>query len=471
MGSTIITTKKSFNLTPPMPADLPPVELTENARQVLVRRYVRRGDEGQPVETVEEMFWRVAWNVAAVEETYQQDIETAAREFYYLLSSKRFFPNSPTFTGAGTPLGQLAACFVLPITDDMGRQASGIFQTLRDAALIQQTGGGNGFGFSRLRPAGSLVKTSAGQATGPVGFLRVYDHAFGEVAQGGSRRGANMAVLRVDHPDVEDFITCKSSEGAISNFNISVGITDAFMRAVQNDRDWDLRFPDVSSPLYRGFNGTLEQAEKAGIPIKTFKTVRARELYNKIIRQAHHNGEPGVLFLDAANRSNPVPQLYALEATNPCGEQWLGPYENCCLGSVNLAEHLGANATVDWETLAHSVVVSTRFLDDVIDANTYVPAVPALKEAALRARRIGMGIMGLADLMYHTGIRYGSSEGQEFASQVMEFVRYHAMKTSVELAEARGAFPAIEGSLYDPANLIWEAPRPLAPYTRDWGRP
>ena len=197
------------------------------------------------------------------------------KNIYELLSTKRFFPNSPTFTGAGTPLGQLAACFVLPISDDMGRKSSGIFQTLRDAALIQQTGGGNGFSFSHLRPKGTLVKTSAGQATGPVGFLRVYDHAFGEVAQGGTRRGANMAVLRVDHPDVEDFITCKTDENQITNFNISVGITDAFMQAVESDGGWDLKFPDVHDPRYRNFDGTLEQATDAGIPLKVYKT-RAR---------------------------------------------------------------------------------------------------------------------------------------------------------------------------------------------------
>ncbi|MEJ2706473.1 MAG: ribonucleotide reductase N-terminal alpha domain-containing protein, partial [Anaerolineales bacterium] len=304
--------------TPPLPEDLGSVDLTENARKVLVRRYVRRGKDGEPVETVEEMFWRVAYHVAKVEQNWQQDVEQRARQFYHLLTSKRFFPNSPTFTGAGTPLGQLAACFVLPITDDMGRDSAGIFQTLRDAALIQQTGGGNGFGFSRLRPKGTLVKSSAGQATGPVGFLRVYDKAFGEIAQGGTRRGANMAVLRVDHPDVEEFITCKTDENAITNFNISVGITDDFMRAVENDELWDLRFPDVSTPEYRKFSGTLEQAEAAGIPIKTYKTVRARDLFDKIVQQAHHNGEPGMLFLDAANRSNPVPHLYQLEATNPC---------------------------------------------------------------------------------------------------------------------------------------------------------
>ncbi len=457
--------------TPPMPDDLGGVDLTENARQVLVRRYVRRGKDGRPVETVEEMFWRVAYHVAKVETAWDGDVEVRARQFYELLTSKRFFPNSPTFTGAGTPLGQLAACFVLPISDDMGRDSAGIFQTLRDAALIQQTGGGNGFGFSRLRPQGTLVKSSAGQATGPVGFLRVYDKAFGEVAQGGTRRGANMAVLRVDHPDIEAFITCKTDENAITNFNISVGITDAFMHAVENDEDWDLRFPDVNAPEYKDFDGTLEQAEAAGVPLRVYRTVRARELFDKIVAQAHHNGEPGMLFLDAANRSNPVPHLYQLEATNPCGEQFLGPYENCCLGSVNLAQHVASDGSVDWEKLRQSVELATIFLDDVVDANAYVPAVPQLKEAALRARRIGLGIMGLGDLMYHAGIRYGSDEGQEFGSQVMEFVRYHAMLTSVSLSEGRGPFSAIQGSIYDPQDLKWAPPQPQSPYSRDWGRP
>lgn len=912
------TSKLGLLPTPARPPDLGKVELSENARQVFLRRYARRDSDGAPLETVEETFWRVAYHVAAAEQTWgEEDIIQKALRYYDLLSSRCFFPNSPTFTGAGTPLGQLAACFVLPISDDMGREPAGIFQTLRDAALIQQTGGGNGFAFSRLRPKGVLVKSSAGQATGPVGFLRVYDKAFGEVAQGGcllpntlvftdhgllrldeivgtdqtgwqehelnvatdqgwrsspraynngvatvlrvhtrqglsiagtyehrvkvmaaggpewrtlrelqpgdwilvhlgqhqgshqklrhpsrehgnqvcpnlpvildeelafflgylagngfvdskvddhrvgvrvpkksylleempalikrlfgveavtiqkakassiilvihdqavkefllvnglkksgnremyvprlirqsprevvgaflrglfeasgvlshhypmfsttsarlveeaatlliglgcpvhirsvtpgtnhsgqlrtyqarivssaglrawrknigcdlrsrfiscysweidrpgesdymlpnprywlqpwldvmaleqvdyrgqiqqpgrqlsplrraildyirdersfthssygqicrqdleiadgapsaqntwfvqvsavepegealtldlevdenhtylangmvthnTRRGANMAVLRVDHPDVEEFITCKTDENAITNFNISVGITDAFMEAVRRDDIWELRFPDVSSPKYHGFDGTLEQAEQAGIPIKVHRRVRARDLFAKIVRQAHHNGEPGVLFLDAANRSNPVPHLYQLEATNPCGEQWLGSYENCCLGSVNLAQHCGPNGTVNWGKLRASVALSTRFLDDVVTANAYVPAVPQLKEAAYRARRIGLGIMGLGDLMYHAGIRYGSEEGQEFAAQVMEFVRYHAMLTSIELAKERGPFEAIRGSIYDPADLKWQAPQPLAPYTRHWGRP
>lgn len=456
---------------PPLPEGLEGVELSSNARTVLMKRYLRRNAEGEPLESAEEMFWRVASNVATAEEAWGNDPLPVAKEFYRLLVSKRFFPNSPTFTGAGTALGQLAACFVLPISDDMGRDPAGIFQTLRNAALIQQTGGGNGFAFSRLRPKGSLVKSSAGEATGPVGFLKVYDQAFGVIAQGGTRRGANMAVLRVDHPDIEEFITCKTDEHAITNFNISVGITDAFMQAVKRDDWWELRFPDVTSPVYKGFNGSLEQAERVGIPIKVHRRVRARELMMKMVKQAHHNGEPGVLFLDAANRSNPLPELYDLEATNPCGEQWLGHYENCCLGSINLAQHSGEGQSVDWDQLRNSVQLATRFLDDVVTANAYVPAVPELKQAAHQARRIGLGIMGLSDLMYHMGIRYGSIQAQEFAAQVMEFIRYHSLLASIELARQRGPFPAITGSIYDPENLSWQPPQSLAPYTQDFGRP
>ena len=463
--------KTTLLFTPSIPEGLADIELSDNAHQVLVKRYVRRGDDGSPSESVKEMFWRVAYHVAKAEMEWKEDIESRAVDFYNLLTSKKFFPNSPTFTGAGTPLGQLAACFVLPIADDMGRDPAGIFQTLRDAALIQQTGGGNGFSFSRLRPAYSIVKSSAGQATGPVGFLRVYDNAFGEVAQGGSRRGANMAVLRVDHPDIESFISCKTDENSITNFNISVGITDSFMKAVEADDWWELRFPDVNHPEYRNFNGSLEEAEKAGIPIQVHKRIRACELFKKIVTQAHHNGEPGMLFLDTANRGNPVPHLYSLESTNPCGEQWLGPYENCCLGSVNLAEHFGEDAQVDWEEIRKSVVTATRFLDDVVDANAYVPAVPQLKESAHRARRIGLGVMGLADLMYHCGVRYGSKEGQEFGAKILEFVRYHSMLTSVDLARERGYFPAISGSIYDPENLTWQVPQSIIEYSNDWERP
>lgn len=457
--------------TPPIPAGLPSIELTENSHQVLSRRYLRKGKDGQPQETIEEMFWRVAYHVAKVEEAWDQEVESRAKAFYQILISKKFFPNSPTFTGAGTPLGQLAACFVLPISDDMGRKESGIFTTLRNAALIQQTGGGNGFSFSRLRPSGTRVKASAGEATGPVGFLHVYDQAFGEIAQGGTRRGANMGVLRVDHPDIEAFVHCKTNENAITNFNISVGITDDFMKAVRDDQDWELRFPDVGSEPYRNFDGDLEEAIDAGIPIMAYKTLRARDLFNKIVTQAHHNGEPGMLFLDTANRANPVPHLYRLESTNPCGEQWLGPYENCCLGSINLAKHLGPDQSVDWDSLQKTVETATIFLDNVIDANAYVPAVPQLEKSAKQARRIGLGIMGLADLLYHVQIRYGSQEGQEFSAKVMEFIRYHVMLTSIKLARERGAFPAIENSIYDPKNLTWSPPKPVTPYKNEMVQP
>jgi ribonucleoside-diphosphate reductase alpha chain len=854
-----------------IPSDLRtrPIHLTDNARTVLQKRYLRRGEDGKPAENEHEMFWRVAYNIALAEASHggtSDTVQQMARRFFEMLTDLRFFPNSPTFTGAGTPLGQLAACFVLKIDDDMGRTDSGIFQTLRNAALIQQTGGGNGFAFSSLRPKGAIVKSSNGQATGPVGFLRVYDQAFGEIAQGGSRRGANMAVLRVDHPDIREFIGCKTAESAITNFNISVGITDAFMRAVEAGTNYDLINPQDG---------------------KVWESIPAREIFDLIVKQAHHNGEPGVLFLDAANRQNPVPHLYTLESTNPCfvgstriptnlglltiqemaennlpfmvatdsrapyagkglpnnaaygvafregslawktreatrvmrlvtshgyavtatpdhkfltpdrgyvslenlqhgdrlllqsgegawghnyqlpnvvtigaalatmahggnhasgatvtrrdfaelysnvptewshdlglvmgwlvgdgwlspesgspvgmvfgsekdeaqgiihsamsqwfgeghmhergsvnqltygqlpyrffntlgvlsvpahekrvpntlwsapreavigflqglftadgtvtlteskgscsvrlassskalledvqvmllnlgivskvllrrasgyrtmpdgkgghkdylaqndyeliidkvnrdrfmdtvgfidtkkqnkaasfiaakkrrsnsetfetsvstiedagitdvfdlteyqthslianglvahncGEQFLGPFENCCLGSINLVNIVTGNGQVDWKLLQQLTQDATRFLDDVVTANKYVPAVPQLEEAAHRVRRIGLGIMGLGDLMYKLGVRYGSEEGQEFAGQITEFVRYHAMQTSIDLAKERGAFPAIKGSIYDPDHLTWQVPNPLFPYTRNWARP
>jgi len=456
---------------PPMPKGLPLVNLSENASQVLSRRYIRRGQNNEPVETTEMMFWRVAYHIAKEDDSSSDAVLDQAIRFYHLMASKKFFPNSPTFTGAGTPLGQLAACFVLPISDDMGKKSSGIFQTLRDAALIQQTGGGNGFSFSAIRPKGSLVKSSSGQATGPVGFLRVYDNAFGEIAQGGTRRGANMAVLRVEHPDIQEFIECKTNETHITNFNISVGVTDEFMQAVENNETWNLRFPDVTAESYHDFEGSFEKARELNIPLRTHKQVLARDIFNQIVQQAHHNGEPGLLFLDAANRSNPVPHLYHLEATNPCGEQWLGPYENCCLGSINLAQFLGPEKTILWDELRQAVELATCFLDNVVNANVYVPAVPQLKENAHRARRIGLGIMGLADLMFHVHAQYGSEQGQDLAGQVMEFIRFHCMRTSIKISSQKGPFPAIQGSIYDPQHLTWQPPTPIQPYQYEWGRP
>lgn len=430
--------------------------LSQQAITVLERRYLRKGPDGHPAETVEQMFRRVTSYVAAVEAEWNGDVRAVDAAFYDLITHFRFMPNSPTFTGADTPLGQLAACFVLPVADDMGRREDGIFQTLRDAALIQQTGGGTGFAFSRLRPKGAIVRSSGGQATGPVGFMKVYDVASGIVSQGGARRGANMAVLRVDHPDIMEFITCKTDESAITNFNISVGLTDDFMRAVEHGESWNLVNPQDG---------------------EVWRTLPARQIFDAIVAGAHRNGEPGVLFLDMANRENPCPHLGEYEATNPCGEQFLLPYENCCLGSVNLARHVRydkqGQATVDWEVLQRSVILATRFLDDVVTANGYVPAVPQLKAAAHRTRRIGLGIMGLGDLLYHLNVRYGSPEGQELAAQVMEFIRYHAMRASVRLAQERGPFPAIQGSVYDPQNFRWTPPRPLTPYEHleRWGRP
>jgi len=436
----------------------PEIHLSENALAVLRRRYLRKGPDGEPAEDVAGMFRRVASHIAAVESEWGGNVAQAERAFYELLTSVRFLPNSPTFTGAGTPLGQLAACFVLPIADDMGKEQDGIFQTLRNMALIQQTGGGTGFSFSRLRPHGARVKSSGGQATGPVGFMRVFDTACAIVSQGGARRGANMAVLRVDHPDIESFISCKSDENAVNNFNISVGVTDSFMQAVQEDGSIDLINPQ---------NG------------EAMRTVQAREVFDQIIAGAHRNGEPGMLFLDTANKDNPCPHIGEYEASNPCGEQFLLPYENCCLGSVNLALHVKVNggdnggAKVDWEMLAETVGTATKFLDNVITANTFVPAVPQLKEAAHRVRRIGLGIMGLGDLLMKLRVRYGSDEGEELAGQVMEFIRYHSMRTSVDLARERGRFPAIEGSIYDAENVTWTPPTPLTPHTRlgEWGRP
>lgn len=424
------------------------VDITGNALDIFKRRYVLKDKNGKPNETVEEAMMRVAVTVGGGEETPELK-KAYTKNFYDLLTTKRFIPNTPTWSGAGTPLGQLAACFVLPIKDEMGKDDGGIFSTLRDATLIQQTGGGNGFSFSELRPKGDRVATSNGIASGPVSFLEAYDAAFGQIAQGGTRRGANMAVLRVDHPDIRDFIKCKSQEGKVANFNISVAITDKFMKAVKDDTDFELINPR---------NG------------KVWEKVNAKELFNEIIEYAHHNGEPGCLFIDEANRYNPVPNQYELVATNPCGEQWLGPYENCCLGHINVNESV-KNGKIDWEHLRESVELGTRFLDDVVTQNAYVPAVPKLKEAAHKNRRIGLGFLGLSDAMYRLGIRYGSEESFDLASQITEFLRFHSMKTSIELAEEKGSFPGIKGSIYDPENILWKEPRALVDHKLDLNRP
>ena len=412
------------------------IEMTDNARKVFTERYLRKDEEGKPTETIAQCFYRVASNVAQEEKR--------VRPYYDMMTKFDWLPNTPTFSGAGTPLGQLAACFVLPIEDDM----AGIFETLKVAALIQQSGGGVGFSFSRIRPRNTLISRSMGRATGPVGFMRVYDAAFGEIAQGGTRRGANMAVLRVDHPDIEEFIDCKAVEGAITNFNVSVAATDEFMQSVKYGvENFHLRDPKTKEVV---------------------KTVKTKYLYDKIIQSAHRNGEPGTLFIDEANRTNPLPQHYELEATNPCGEEWLGPYENCCLGSVNLA-NFAKDGVIDWGALKQTVQLATWFLDDVVSANKYIPAVPQIEEAALLSRRLGLGFMGLADMLYKVGIRYGSDEAIDLVQQITEFVRFHSMDTSVEMASfsAYGPFPAFKDSIYANGWKFHNAYEPR----RDWGRP
>ncbi len=432
-------------------------KLNPHAAAIMVNRYSLRDEEGHPVESPAEIFMRSARVVAEAENNYRSSGETSIEvreKFFEILYEMRFVPNGRTMANAGTKYGQLANCFVLPVEDDLGKGADSIFSVLRKAILTLQTGGGVGFSFGRIRPKDATISTTKGKATGAVSFIKVYDTAFWVIGQGGGRRSAAMAVLPVWHPDILEFVKCKSEEGQITNFNISVGITDEFMKAVKNDDDFTLRHPE---------NGEM------------YRMIPARELFNEIVKSAYKNGEPGVLFLDEANRSNPVPHLYKLEATNPCGEQFLGPYENCCLGSLNLREHVkkikGDGYQVDWKKLEETVTLSVRFLDNVVDANKYVSAVPEIEEAAHKVRRIGLSVMGLADMMYLTGVRYGSKQGQELASQIMEFIRFHSMAASIELSRVRGPFPGINGSIYDPQNVTWTVPKPLVAHKTDFGRP
>lgn len=426
---------------------------------MFVERYSLRDERGKPVETPEEIFARTARVVAEAENRYRDGVkpEQIRQQFYRNLRDLRFVPNGRTLANAGVGSGQLANCFVLPIEDDLGRSENSIFSSLRNAVLILQSGGGVGFSFGRLRHKGAQISTSKGRATGAVSFLKIYDTAFWVIGQGGGRRSACMGVLPVHHPDIFEFVRCKETEGEIEHFNISVGITDDFMRAVKQDKPFALIDPHTQEAV---------------------RTIRPRALFDEIVRFAHHNGEPGVLFLDAMNRQNPVPQQYTLEATNPCGEQALGPFENCCMASINLKSHVSRKAgsssgrkekakielfdcAIDWEKLAETVSLTVRFLDDVIDANKYVPAVPQLQEAAFRNRRIGVSIMGLADMMYLLGVAYGSRDGEDLAGQVMEFIQYHTIAASNTLAQERGAFPGIKGSRFDPQNVRFQQNKPL----------
>jgi ribonucleoside-diphosphate reductase alpha chain len=390
--------------------------LSKTAEAVLKQRYYREGED------FEKLCWRVAEAVAYADSLYGGAVHITAEKFYEMMINLDFLPNSPTLMNAGTPDGQLSACFVLPVGDSM----EDIFEAVKQTALIHKTGGGTGFDFSRLRPAGDRVASTGGVASGPMSFMRAFDAATETVKQGGKRRGANMAVLRVDHPDIMDFIRLKTDLSCMHNFNVSTAITDAFMAAVKNGGKYDLVNPHTG--------------QLAG-------ELNAREVLREIATAAWQSGEPGVLFIDRANANNPTPILGRIEATNPCGEQPLLPYESCNLGSINLSNMI-FNGDIHYDKLEHTVYTAVHFLDNVIDVNHY--PLPEVREATLKTRKIGLGVMGFHDMLIRLGIRYSSQEAVKLARIVMSFVRETARKASCGLASARGVFPAWEGSIYDP---------------------
>ena len=413
------------------------VQLSPNAVTVLEKRYLVKDDTGRPAETPSDLFWRVARTVAEADRKYgatETQSEQAAQEFYDIMAGRLFMPNSPTLMNAGRPLGQLSACFVLPVDDALSNGKSGIYDTLRAMALVHQSGGGTGFSFSRLRPKNDIVRSTMGVASGPVSFMSLFDASTDVVKQGGTRRGANMGILRVDHPDIMEFITCKDDTTKITNFNISVAVTDKFMEAVEKDADYDLLHPKTGQVI-----GQL----------------KARDVWNRIIHGAWKTGEPGVFFVDKANYYNPVPHLGNYEATNPCGEQPLLPYDVCNLGSINLGAFV-KKGDVDWDALRRVIQVSTHFLENVIDANQY--PLDEINDLAQHIRRIGLGVMGLADLFVRLGIPYDSDEGVALGRKIQAFVDEEAKKESERLAEIRGVFPEWDQSIWGPDDAAARGP-------------
>ncbi len=400
------------------------IDLSPNAKTVLERRYLKKAMDGTIQETPAQMFHRVARHIAKAEKKYDKnaDLTKLAETFYALMTDFRFLPNSPTLMNAGRRLGQLAACFVLPIEDSM----EGIFDALKNAAIIHKSGGGTGFSFSRLRPKYSTVGTTGGIASGPISFMKIFNTATEQVKQGGTRRGANMAILRIDHPDIIEFIHCKATNTELNNFNISVGVTETFMEAVKNDADYDLLDPRDGKPM---------------------QTLNARNVYDQLVSQAWKNGDPGIVFLDRMNRDNPTPELGEIESTNPCGEQPLLPMEACNLGSINLAKFVITKKDtlrIDYATLKETIWTAVHFLDNTIDMSRYPLA--AIDRMVEGNRKIGLGIMGFADLLFQLGVPYNSDEALAIAEEVMGFVQRESHQASLALAKQRGAFPNYEKS-------------------------